>query len=129
MIFPRTKRAFEVKYRTFFLDWQVLSFRLKKQTSKNVADATFKINQVIKRMRWKAFFYMNGSIDIMQETYSLKVLNCLLKIKARFDLTDHNSWFKTRFWIFMNKLFVIMSLFTAKLNDKNQLNYQWFCDI
>ena len=69
----------------------MLSFRLKKQTSKNVADATFKINQVIKWMRWKAFFYMNGSMDIMQETYSLKMLNCPLKIKPRFDLTDHNS--------------------------------------
>ena len=28
--------------KTFFLVWQVLSFRLKKQTIENVADTTFK---------------------------------------------------------------------------------------
>ena len=43
MIFLRTKRAFEVKKnKTFFLVWQVLPFRLKKQTSRNVAGTTFK---------------------------------------------------------------------------------------
>ena len=42
MIFPRTKRAFEVKLKTFFLVWQVLLLRVKKQTSTNVADTTFK---------------------------------------------------------------------------------------
>ena len=36
------KRAFEVKQKTFFQVSQVLSFRLEKQTSKNVADTTFK---------------------------------------------------------------------------------------
>ena len=35
-------KAFEVKQETFFLVSQVLSFRLIKQTSKNVADTTFK---------------------------------------------------------------------------------------
>ena len=35
------KRAFEVKLKTFSLASQVLSFRLTKQTSKNVADTTF----------------------------------------------------------------------------------------
>ena len=40
MIFPKTKRAFKVKWKTFFLAWQVLLFKLKKQTSKNVADTT-----------------------------------------------------------------------------------------
>ena len=42
MIISRTKRAFEVKQKTFVLTSQVLSFRHKKQTSKNVADTTFK---------------------------------------------------------------------------------------
>ena len=42
MIFSRTKRTFEVKWNTFFLVSQVLSFRLEKQTSENVADTTFK---------------------------------------------------------------------------------------
>ena len=36
------KRAFEVKLKTFFLVLQVLLFRHTKQTSKNVADTTFK---------------------------------------------------------------------------------------
>ena len=43
LIFSRTKRAFEVEQKTFFQVPQVLSFRIKKQTSKNVADTTFKI--------------------------------------------------------------------------------------
>ena len=34
-----------------------------------------KIDQVIKRMRWKDFFYTNKSED-MEETYGLKSLNC-----------------------------------------------------
>ena len=40
-----------------------------------------KIDQVIKRMRWKALFYMNGSEENSQETYGLKSLNCPPKIK------------------------------------------------
>ena len=40
-----------------------------------------KIEQVIKRMRWKAFFYINPSSKNMQQTYGLKTLNCPLKIK------------------------------------------------
>ena len=36
------KRAFEVKEKTYFLVSQVLSFRLKKQTRKNVLDTNFK---------------------------------------------------------------------------------------
>ena len=38
-----------------------------------------KIDQVIERMRWKAFFYMNRS-ENTQETYGLKSLNCPPKI-------------------------------------------------
>ena len=38
-----------------------------------------KIDQVIERMRWKAFFYMNRS-DKTQETYGSKSLNCPSKI-------------------------------------------------
>ena len=36
------KRAFEVKQKTFSQVSQLLSFRLVKQTGKNVADTTFK---------------------------------------------------------------------------------------
>ena len=41
--FLENKKSFwsEIK-KTFFLVWQVLSFRLEKQTSTNVADTTFK---------------------------------------------------------------------------------------
>ena len=42
LIILRTKRAFEVKWKIFFLVLQVLSFRIEKQSSKNVADKTFK---------------------------------------------------------------------------------------
>ena len=42
LIISKTKRAFEVKEKTFFLVSQLLSFRNIKQTSKNVADTTFK---------------------------------------------------------------------------------------
>ena len=42
MIFSRMKMTYKVKQKTFFLVWQVLSFKCKKQTSKNVADTTFK---------------------------------------------------------------------------------------
>ena len=38
------RKAFKVKQKTFFLVSQVLSFRYKKQTSKNVVDTTFKSN-------------------------------------------------------------------------------------
>ena len=41
IIISRTKRAFEVKSKTFFFVSKVLSFRHAKQTSKNVADTTF----------------------------------------------------------------------------------------
>ena len=37
------KRAFKVKQKTCFLVSEVLSFKHKKQTSKNVADKTFKV--------------------------------------------------------------------------------------
>ena len=48
MIFSRTKRAFEVFFRkAFFFVSQVLSFKLKKQTSKNVADTTFKDKKLV----------------------------------------------------------------------------------
>ena len=41
-MFSRKKRALGVKYKTFFLVSQVLSFRRKKQTRDNVADKAFK---------------------------------------------------------------------------------------
>ena len=44
LIFTRTKGDFGVK--TFFLVSQLASFRLKKQTEKNVADITFKVKQL-----------------------------------------------------------------------------------
>ena len=41
MIISRTTRAFEVKWRTFFLASQVVPFRHTKQASKNVVDTNF----------------------------------------------------------------------------------------
>ena len=42
LIISRMKRAFEVKEKIFFLVSQLLSFKLAKQTSKNVAATPFK---------------------------------------------------------------------------------------
>ena len=50
-----------------------------------------KIEQVIKRMRWKAFFYINPSSEDMQQTYGLKTLNCPSKIKEMV-LFERDLW-------------------------------------
>ena len=41
--FVKDKKGFWNEIKTFILVWQVLAFRLKKQTSNNVADTTFKV--------------------------------------------------------------------------------------
>ena len=41
MNISRRKRAFEVKYKTFFLVSEVLPFRIKKHNSKDILDITF----------------------------------------------------------------------------------------
>ena len=43
LIISRTKGAFDVKSEIFFLVLQMVSFRHKRQTSKNVADTIFKL--------------------------------------------------------------------------------------
>ena len=70
-----------------------------------------KIDQVIKRMRWKASFYMNRSED-MQETYGLKSLNCPPKIKEMVQ-------FEKDLWNLVNKLKFrkIKSNFQRQLNE------------
>ena len=70
-----------------------------------------KIDQVIKRMRWKAFFYMNRSEDT-QETYGLKSLNCPPKIKEMVP-------FEKDLWNLVNKLKFrkIKSKFQRQLNE------------
>ena len=52
MIISRAKRAFEVKWKTFFLVSQVLSFKLTKQTSKYVTDTTFKCHKTKQLVAW-----------------------------------------------------------------------------
>ena len=48
-----------------------------------------KIELVIKRIRWKAFFYEQGSKKFIPENYGLKSFNCPPKIK---DITNfHND--------------------------------------
>ena len=42
LIISRTKRAFELKQKTFFLISKALSFSRTKETSKNLTDTTFK---------------------------------------------------------------------------------------
>ena len=50
-----------------------------------------KIEQVIKRMKWKAFFYINPSSENIQQTYVLKTLNCPPKIKEMV-LFERDLW-------------------------------------
>ena len=69
-----------------------------------------KIDQVIKRMRWKAFFYTNKSED-MEETYGLKSLNCPPKIKEMVP-------FEKDLWNLVNKL----KFRKTKSNFQRQLN-------
>ena len=73
LIFSRTKRGFEVKWKTFFFIWLVLSFRPKKKTSKNVANTTFKL--------------VTGSLVL---TLILKSLEKLLKACVRYFLKTHD---------------------------------------
>ena len=70
-----------------------------------------KIDQVIKGMRWKAFFYMNRSEDT-QETYGLKSLNCPPKIKEMVP-------FEKDLWNLVNKskFRKIKSKFQRQLNE------------
>ena len=70
-----------------------------------------KIDQVIKRMIWKAFFYMNRS-EATQETYGLKSLNCPPKIKEMVP-------FEKDLWNLVNKLKFrkIKSKFQRQLNE------------
>ena len=60
-----------------------------------------KIEQMIKRMRWKAFFDINPSSENMQQTYGLKTLNFAPKIKEMvlferdlWDLVNKNKFRK-----------------------------------
>ena len=69
-----------------------------------------KIDQVIKRMRYKAFFYTNKSKDT-QETCGLKSLNCPPKIKEMVLLEKD-------LWNLVNKL----KFRKIKSNFQRQLN-------
>ena len=71
MIFSRTKRTFEVKWKTFFFVLQVLSFRLKKQTSKNVADTTFKLNE---NKKWSGHSYEKGYVQKTMLSYLISFI-------------------------------------------------------
>ena len=58
------KRAFEVKKKFFFLVLQVLSFKHTKQTSKIVAEITFKelMKKAIALLMWEKQPGMNGKM-------------------------------------------------------------------
>ena len=75
MIIPKTKRAFEVKQKTIFLVSQVLSFRHKKQTSKKVADTTFKL----------LYFFLNKICSTCNDG------NWFVSVSAEITLIHHCS--------------------------------------
>ena len=70
-----------------------------------------KMEQVIKRMRWKTFFYINPSRENMQQTYGLKTLNCPPKIKEM-------VLFERDLWDLVNKI----KFRKVSSNFQNQLN-------
>ena len=82
LLFSGTKRAFQMKQKTFFLVSQVLSFRLKKQTNKNVADTIFK--------HWQYIYNIN--IKVTKEWMEMCQIshNCntviVLKITCRVNM-------------------------------------------
>ena len=71
-IFSRTKRAFEVK--NIFLVSQKLSFRLEKQTSKNVVNATFNKLSITISISWPSF--MSKLFNIQDVFKSVLYLMC-----------------------------------------------------
>ena len=71
-IFSRTKRAFEVK--NIFLVSQKLSFRLKKQTSKNVVNVTFNKLSITISISWPSF--MSKLFNIQDVFKSVLYLMC-----------------------------------------------------
>ena len=75
MIFWKTKRAFEEKWKAFFLVLQELSFRFEKQTSKNVADTTFKY--VLSEKKWYCKYHNFGKIRIDSEIFTYQNQNYL----------------------------------------------------
>ena len=71
-IFSRTKRAFEVK--NIFLVSQKLSFRLEKQTSKNVVNATINKLSITISISWPSF--MSKLFNIQDVFKSVLYLMC-----------------------------------------------------
>ena len=71
-IFSRTKRAFEAK--NIFLVSQKLSFRLEKQTSKNVVNATFNKLSITISISWPSF--MSKLFNIQDVFKSVLYLMC-----------------------------------------------------
>ena len=81
LIISRTKRAFEVKQKTFFLVSKMLSFRYTKQSSKNVADTTFKwIMKIIIFVLWGqiSLKISNFHLILSFSNEKIKKIQCLL---------------------------------------------------
>ena len=75
MIISRTRRAFKVKQKAFFLVSQVLSFRHKKRTSTNVVDTTFKDTlNLFHKVQIKAFHW-KSQLDMSLMTSDFNVGN------------------------------------------------------
>ena len=70
------------------------NYSLKKysHSSKTILSVkTYKIESVIKRMRWKVFFFLNGGDtknNIEKETFGFKSKNCPAQIKELRDFED-----------------------------------------
>ena len=88
LIISRTKQAFKVKQKIFFLLSQVLSFRLTKQTSTNIMDKTFK-KTLQHNFQMKKVLKMEIFMDY--------VLSCFCNVSAMEFWKKFKKWYSS--WI------------------------------
>ena len=100
-IISKTKELLKCNKKTFFVILQVLSFGHTEQTSKNVADTTF-----------KSQFYIN-IVNQYKCINTYSQFNNDTAQKREFVKLYLAFWVDTRMWV---KWFLIFSLFTAILS-------------
>ena len=89
LIFSRTKRAFQVKKKTFFQVPQVLFSRHEKATNRDVPDASFKAFTVIINDFLKFFFSAISHLkDIFMGAFTYMVLKAVSSLMADWNVVS-----------------------------------------
>ena len=92
-------------------------------TVNNTAAADANANTVNKKVIFKNCVPFTNSINEINNTQvdnatdidiGVPMYNLIEYSDAGFELTGHDLWFTTRFWIFMIELFLIMNHFTTR---------------